>query len=202
MSSENIALEMFLMQLMHLKNLEENSEERIFAQSRTIESEPTKKIIEENNTDPKTANFTKNQMKSTEQIKTLTNKEENIEKKFQVRSFSDLIYLSKKNKEIQLKYDLERNVKLVNFEDGKIDINFNENLDKNFIRKLSQNLYAWTGKRWIISLSKDQNSKTFYQEKTEKKEEIISEAKKSKVFNEMKKNFSDADLIDVRIEDE
>ena len=141
-------------------------------------------------------------MKSTEQIKTLTNKEENIEKKFQVRSFSDLIYLSKKNKEIQLKYDLERNVKLVNFEDGKIDINFNENLDKNFIRKLSQNLYAWTGKRWIISLSKDQNSKTFYQEKTEKKEEIISEAKKSKVFNEMKKNFSDADLIDVRIEDE
>ena len=30
---------------------------------------------------------------------------------------------------MELKYDLERNVKLVKFENGKIDINFNENLN-------------------------------------------------------------------------
>tara|TARA_Y100000590_G_scaffold371198_1_gene433489 strand:- start:1749 stop:3422 length:1674 start_codon:yes stop_codon:yes gene_type:complete len=201
-SSENIALEMFLMQLMHLKDLEESTEEKIFSQSRMAGSETTKKIIKENNPDPKTTNFTKNQMKSTEQIKTLTSKETNVEKKFQVRSFSDLIYLSEKNKEIELKYDLERNVKLVNFEDGKIDINFNENLNKNFIKKLSQNLYAWTGKRWIISLSKDKSSKTFYQEKIDKKEKLIVEGKKSKIFKEVSKAFSDADLVDVRMKDE
>ena len=201
-SSENIALEMFLMQLMHLKDLEESTEEKIFSQSRMAGSETAKKIIKENNPDPKTTNFTKNQMKSTEQIKTLTSKETNVEKKFQVRSFSDLIYLSEKNREIELKYDLERNVKLVNFEDGKIDINFNENLNKNFIKKLSQNLYAWTGKRWIISLSKDKSSKTFYQEKIDKKEKLIVEGKKSKIFEEVSKAFSDADLVDVRTKDE
>ena len=201
-SSENIALEMFLMQLMHLKDLEESTEEKIFSQSRMAGSETAKKIIKENNPDPKTTNFTKNQMKSTEQIKTLTSKETNVEKKFQVRSFSDLIYLSEKKKEIELKYDLERNVKLVNFEDGKIDINFNENLNKNFIKKLSQNLYAWTGKRWIISLSKDKSSKTFYQEKIDKKEKLIVEGKKSKIFEEVSKAFSDADLVDVRTKDE
>ena len=43
-----------------------------------------------------------------------------------------------RDKEMELKYDLERNVKLVKFENGKIDINFNENLNKNFIKKLSQ----------------------------------------------------------------
>ena len=93
-------------------------------------------------------------------------------------------------------------MKLVNFEDGKIDINFNENLNKNFIKKLSQKLYDWTGKRWIISLSKDQSTKTFYQEKIDKKEELIIEGKKSKIFDEMKKTFLDADLTDVRREDE
>ena len=75
-----------------------------------------------------------------------------------------MIKLAEKNKEIELKYDLERNVKLARFEDGKIDIYFNENLNKNFIKKLSQSLYEWTGKRWIISLSKEENLKTFHQE--------------------------------------
>ena len=201
-SSENIALEMFLIQLMHLRQLEENTAEKIFTHSKQLESDLLKKNIEENNSDPKKSNFTKNQMKSTQQIKTLASKELDLEKKFQVRSFSDLINLSEKSREIELKYDLERNVKLVNFEDGKIDINFNENLNKNFIKKLSQKLYDWTGKRWIISLSKDQSTKTFYQEKIDKKEELIIEGKKSKIFDEMKKTFLDADLTDVRREDE
>ena len=83
---------------------------------------------------------------------------------------------------MELKYDLERNVKLVNFEDGKIDINFNENLNKNFIKKLSQSLYEWTGKRWIISLSKEENSKTFHQEKIEKKEKILMMKKIAKLL--------------------
>ena len=160
---------------MHLRQLEENTAEKIFTHSKQLESDPLKKNIEETNSDPKKSNFTKNQMKSTQQIKTLASKELDLEKKFQVRSFSDLINLSEKSREIELKYDLERNVKLVNFEDGKIDINFNENLNKNFIKKLSQKLYDWTGKRWIISLSKDQSTKTFYQEKIDKKEEHIEQ---------------------------
>ena len=56
-------------------------------------------------------------------------------KKLQIRSFSDLSNLQE-NKEIELKYDLERNVRLSKFEDGKIDINFNENLNKNFYKKI------------------------------------------------------------------
>ena len=103
---------------------------------------------------------------------------------------------------MELKYDLERNVKLAKFEDGKIDINFNENLNKNFIKKLSQSLYKWTGKRWIISLSKSENLRTFHQEKIEKKKEFLNKEKESETFKEMLKNFPDADLIDVGTEDE
>ena len=147
-------------------------------------------------------NFTKDQMKSTEQIKTLKNNEERSMGTFQVKSFLDLINLSEKNKELGLKYDLERNVKLVSFEDGKIDINFNENLNKSFIKNLSLNLYKWTGKRWIISLSKDKSSKTYHEQNIEKNNKIIDEEKNSEIFKEMSKFFSDADLIEVREKDE
>jgi len=201
-SNESVALEMFIMQLIHIKSLENYTEEKVFGQNKLIGSEITKKKIEENNTDPETINFTKDQMKSTEQLKALTNKEIEFEKNLEVKSFSDLIDLAQKNKEMELKYDLERNVKLVNFKNGKIDINFNENLNKNFIKKLSNSLYEWTGKRWIISLSKEENSKTVQQEKIEKKEKLLADEKKSNTFKEVLKFFPDSDLIDVRTEDE
>ena len=72
-----------------------------------------------------------------------------------VRTFEQLIILVSNKKEVELKYDLERNVNLVKFSEGKIDISFNEKLGKNFIRNLSTKLFKWTGKRWIISLTKE-----------------------------------------------
>ena len=116
--------------------------------------------------------------------------------------FTDLVKLQKKIKKWNLKYDLERNVKLVKFENGKIDINFNENLNKNFIKKLSQSLYKWTGKRWIITLSKEENLKTFHQEKIDKKEKTLNDEKNSEIFKEISEYFPDADLIDVKEEND
>ena len=201
-SSENIALEMFLMQLMHLKKLEDYSDEKIFVQGLAQDSKIEKKKIEDGSDEIKSINFAKEQMKNTEQIKTLDKKELEEENKFQIRSFLDLVKLAEKKKEMQLKYDLERNVKLVKFEEGKIDINFNENLNKNFIKNLSQSLYLWTGKRWIITLSKEQNLKTFHEKKIEKRKEFMNEEKNSKIFKEVTEAFPDADLIDVRTDDE
>ena len=43
---------------------------------------------------------------------------------------------------------------LVSFQKQRIEISFNENLDKDFIKNLSLKLYDWTDLRWIISLSK------------------------------------------------
>ena len=57
-------------------------------------------------------------------------------------------------KEIKLKYELEKNVNLVRFERNRIEISFNDNLDKNFVKDLSLKLFEWTNERWIITFSK------------------------------------------------
>ena len=59
-----------------------------------------------------------------------------------------------KKKEIKLKYELEKNVNLVKFEKNRIEISFNERLDKDFVKDLSSKLFQCTGKRWIITFSK------------------------------------------------
>ena len=81
------------------------------------------------------------------------------------------------------------------FEQGKIEISFNENLNKNFIKKLSYCLNEWTGQRWIITLSKDENLKTFHQKEIEIKKEKLQNEKDSETYKEMLKVFSDAKLI-------
>ena len=205
-SNEQLALEMYLLQLMHIKGIEEFENIENYT-SKTI-SEPIgqKKIKEDNNMEKSLINPVKQQLKSIEQIKVL--KEKNITNdnknnpKFNIRSFAELISIAGKEKDAELKYDLERNVRLIRFENGKIDINFNEKLNKNFIKKLSQNLLKWTNKRWIITLSKEDGGKTFVQEKLDAKEKILENEKKSKIYEEISSVFPDAELIDVKEEDE
>ena len=57
-------------------------------------------------------------------------------------------------KEIKLKYELENNVNLVSFSNMNIEISFNDKLNKNFVKDLSEKLYDWTKNRWLISFSK------------------------------------------------
>ena len=210
-SNENITLEMYLIQLMHIKQIENKLDETDDRLIKSIKKNQKKKKIDLDTQNPKKISVIKDQIKNIDQIKTLT-KNEPINKTtfsplLKINSFNELISIVDKYKEIELKYDLERNVKLSKFEDGKIEMNFNENLNKNFIKKLSQNLFKWTGKRWIISLSKDKNLKTFHEVKIDQKNKILNKEKESIVFKEITSIFPDADLkevedLDKRSEDE
>ena len=202
-SSELIALEMFVIQLIHIKNIAQENErsEELNPPPIFTGSTSKKKKIEESEKTENSSNFAKEQLRIVEQVKTLkghkTEDEKKAEGKYQVKSFSELINLAEQKREMELKYDLERNVRLVNFEVGKIDMNFNESLNKNFIKKLSQSLNDWTGKRWMITLSKNDNVKTFYEDKIDKKTEALKKEKESPIYKEMLEKFPDADLIKV-----
>ncbi|MEC7179580.1 MAG: DNA polymerase III subunit gamma/tau, partial [Pseudomonadota bacterium] len=200
--NENLSLEMYIMQLIHLKGLGEKKEPL----TENINSDdnqkilPNKKEIDEKNAEKNFSNKTKNQLKSTNQIQAspIKNMSSELQKpKVDISSFQDLIDRANKEKEIELKYDLERNVKLVSFNRGKIDISFNEKLNKNFIKNLTDKLLQWTGERWIISLSKNSQAKSVYEKNLESKNNLIDEFKKSKVAKEIEEVFPDAKLIDV-----
>ena len=203
--NENLTLEMYIMQLVHLKNID-TRKENINIENENVKTTNEKivgKKIDDNNLETNIPNQIKNQLKSTNQIK--TNPENNLSvdntiSKVEIKSFKDLINLASKEKEIELKYDLERNVKLVSFNKGKIDISFNEKLNKNFIKNLTEKLLLWTGDRWIISLSKNVNAKSIYEKNQEDKTNKIEEYNKSKIAQDIKKAFPDAKLIDLKEE--
>ena len=200
-SNENLSLEMFIMQLLHLKNIDEVKEmdDNLNVKPKIQENLQGEKI-EDKKVETSFTNKTKNQLKSTNQIKTSplkSSKFQDEKQKIEITSFQNLIELANKYKEIELKYDLERNVKLVSFNKGKIDISFNEKLNKDFIKNLTEKLLEWTGERWIISLSKNTEAKSVYEKNIEAKNNFIDEFKKGKIAKEIETAFPDAKLIDI-----
>ena len=204
-SNENITLEMYLMQLMHIKEIEQSND---IQESENISSQVIhqENISSDKDKDLKSKGSIKDQLRNIDQIKTFiknkTDPDINNDQKVKIKSFEELVELTNRNKEMELKYDLERNVKLVKFEDGKIDINFNDKLNKSFIKKLSKNLFKWTGKRWIISLSKNESYKTLKEIKLEEKDKSLKNEKTSLISEKVYKTFSDADLIEVKDKNE
>ena len=202
--NENLTLEMYIMQLVHLKNIDARKETQNLETNQQTEESLVGKKIDDKPLETNIPNQVKNQLKSTDQIKTNPVKnllKDNQSAKIEITSFQDLIDQANKEKEIELKYDLERNVKLVSFNRGKIDISFNEKLNKNFIKNLTEKLLSWTGERWIISLSKNSNAKSIYEKNQEDKNNMIEEFKKSKVAQDIQKAFPDAKLIDLTEEE-
>ena len=201
--NENLTLEMYIMQLVHLKNIEtkkeifnNNIEDNESLKQKSLVGENIKKENSENNLPSQI----KNQLKSTNQIKKnpIKNLSPEINKtKIEIISFQDLIDQANKEKEVELKFDLERNVKLVSFNRGKIDISFNEKLNKNFIKNLTEKLLLWTGERWIISLSKNNAAKSVYEKNMEDKSLKLEEFKKSDIAKQIEEALPDAKLIDV-----
>ena len=138
MANQNLALEMLIIKLVHLKDMptyESVLNNINLSNNGKIEIEGKKSDLKNENENEK-GNISKNQIKNTVQIKpelkTLNNenliKNENTET---ISSLEDLINISSRKKEIELKYDLERNVNLIKFTEGNIGISLNENLGKN-----------------------------------------------------------------------
>ena len=102
-------------------------------------------------------------------------------------------------KEIKLKYELEKNVNLVKFERNRIEISFNDNLDKDFVKDLSSKLYEWTSERWIITFSKSKGEMSVKEKQKNKKDELRNEVKSSEIYKKVMEKFPDAELIDVKL---
>ena len=187
----SVAFQMLLTRLCHLKNMPDPQE--VINSMKELKTNDLNLGNSDNLiTEPKTQ--IKNISQELEKPKPNVNESKITSK---INSLDDLINIAEREKEIELKFDLERNVRLVKFSNGKIDIAFNERLSKDFIKKLTSKLLEWTGHRWIITLSKDIGDQTIYEKKDEVKKKLFEDAKKTEVYQRIKKLFPDAELSNV-----
>ena len=193
-SNQNLSIEMFLTRLIHLSslNLKDNFEKEIKIDN-SIENKET-------NISSKMINQIKN-VSQEEKSKPEVQTEIKANKNFVIKSFNDLIEICSNKKEIKLKYELEKNVNLVKFENNRIEISFNESLNKDFVKELSSKLFEWTNERWIITFSQLKGERSIKDQQKNIKEKLIEDSKKSEIYKDVIKNFPDAELINVKSKD-
>ena len=202
-SNQHLSMEMFLIRLIHLKdirNISNTSYEGIDKNNENISQTSLSQKKNEDFFGIKDKVETIGQMKSIVQekdIKIKENKEMEVHS-IPISSFNDLLEACILKKEIKLKYELEKNVNLVSFENQRIEISFNEDLDKDFIKDLSLKLYEWTNNRWIITLSKTKGQPSKKEIEVNLKKELIENAKNSLTYKNILEKFPDAELIDVK----
>ncbi len=194
-SNQHLSMEMFLLRLMHLSSikLQKNTDINSVSENPVIDKEI--------NDQSKPIDQIKN-IYQEEKSKPEIHKEVKSEKKIFINSLEKLIKTCLDKKEIKLKYELEKNVNLVKFEKNMIEISFNENLDKNFVKDLSSKLFDWTGERWIISFSQLKGDVSMREKKQKIKRSLMNEAKNSKIYKDVIKNFPDAELTDINLNGE
>ncbi len=207
-ANQNLSIEMFLIRLLYIK--EQKIYNKIKSSDLNLEKnlniaskpEKIKFNIEDENKEIK--NKTISQIKNFSQEETLKSESKNeINPKInEIKNFEDLIRLCNTKKELKLKYELETNVSLVSFVENRIEISFNENLDKNFVKELSLKLHDWTGKRWIITFSKEIGQLSKKHKKNLEKSNLIKVTKEEDAYKKILETFPDAELIDVKMEED
>ena len=200
-SNQHLTVEMFLIRLLHIKqktyvNFENPANSEIHAKVQdNLKNEDTSKKLES----PKNNNTIISQIKFSSQEKEKASiEDEKLFNKTKINSFSELISICNKKKEIRLKYELENNVNLISFKNNNIEISFNENLDKNFIKNLTSKLFDWTGERWIILLSKKTGLKSIKEIKKENKENEFKNLKNSEIYKNATNLFPDLEIVDIK----
>ena len=198
-SNQHLSIEMFLIRLMHLSSIKLKQDTKKEQTSHNIDDRIQKKEKEnEFDDNSRVINQIKNVAQEEKHKPDVKQEVEAIDKNL-INSFEDLLDICTQKKEIKLKYELEKNVNLVKFERNRIEISFNDNLDKDFVKDLSSKLFEWTSERWIITFSKSKGEMSVKEKQKNKKDKLINEVKSSETYQMVMEKFPDAELIDVKL---
>ncbi len=124
-------------------------------------------------------------------------------KKFKtLSSFDELIFLVEDKRDLALKTMIKRHVRLVSFVDGRMEMNLVENAPRDFLGSLGKRLEEWTGKRWVLSISKEQGHPTLAEQEASENEARMDDAKADPAVEAIMAQFPGARIIDIRVREE
>ncbi|MBZ9732047.1 DNA polymerase III subunit gamma/tau [Mesorhizobium sp. CA18] len=118
-----------------------------------------------------------------------------------VKSLADIVALADANRDMAFKVLLKRCVRPVRIEPGRLDVALTNDAPKMLLNDLTAKLRAWTGRNWLVSLSKEEGGQTLAEMETTKRENAFSDAKSDPVVAAILARFPGAKIIDVRIPD-
>jgi DNA polymerase-3 subunit gamma/tau len=114
-----------------------------------------------------------------------------------IGTFEELIALAAEKRDIAVKMALERDVRLVRCEDGQLEIALEASATKTLVHDLQRKLAGWTGKRWIVVVSKEQGAPTLRAQAEAQQAEIERGVQRDPLVQAVLSRFPGAKIVGV-----
>jgi len=115
-----------------------------------------------------------------------------------VASFRELVALAGKNRDLITKSALEMDVRLVRFEEGRLEIALERTAQRSLVTDLGRKLEDWTGRRWTVIVSNEAGQATLREENLRAKSEREAAAEADPRVQEVLARFPGTKVVEVR----
>jgi len=116
-----------------------------------------------------------------------------------ISTFEELIFLVEDKRDLKLKTQIKRHIRLVSFANGRIDMNLVENAPRDFLAIFGKKLEEWTGKRWMLSISQESGAPTLSEVEAQENAERMDDAKNDPTVSAIMSQFPGARIVDIRV---
>jgi DNA polymerase III subunit gamma/tau len=115
-----------------------------------------------------------------------------------ISSFRELVALAGEKRDLLTKSALEADVRLVRFEDGRLEVALEPNAQRSLVNELSRKLDLWTGRRWAVIVTNEKGQPTLRQQSLVEKNERERAAEADPRVQEVLARFPGTRIIEVR----
>ena len=115
-------------------------------------------------------------------------------------NFKEVVEFFLEKKEVLLFNHLFSHVSLVNFQQGKIELNPQTEAPKDLASKVSALLTEWTNKRWVITFSQQEGEITLEEQSKKEKRKLHEDVMKEKEIKEILNIFPGATINNIKKE--
>jgi DNA polymerase-3 subunit gamma/tau len=115
-----------------------------------------------------------------------------------IGKFFDLIELAAQKRDLTVKAALERDVRLVRCEDGRLEIALEPSASKMLVNDLSQKLSQWTNRRWMVVVSAEKGEPTVRAQNEARAANLRTGVRADPLVQAVLARFPGAEIVDVR----
>ncbi|WP_445218563.1 DNA polymerase III subunit gamma/tau [Bradyrhizobium sp. Pa8] len=115
-----------------------------------------------------------------------------------ITSFTQLVAVAGQKRDLMTKAALEGDMRLVRFEEGRLEVALEPNASKTMISELARKFELWTGRRWTVIVSNEQGQPTLRSVNHAAKQEHARSAEADPRVQEVLSRFPGAKVVEVR----
>jgi DNA polymerase-3 subunit gamma/tau len=115
-----------------------------------------------------------------------------------ITTFPQLVALAGEKRDLLTKAALEADMRLVRFEDGRLEVALERNTARGLVNDLSRKLELWTGRRWTVVVSNEAGQPTLRSQNEQARNEHARAAEADPRVQEVLARFPGAKVVEVR----